>query len=80
MIVVTGGSGFIGKALIKKLITLTDKKILNVDYIPNDLVETIDPYKFIKHLDVLPYIEKIDIIFHNGACSDTTNNNVFWMI
>lgn len=81
MIVVTGGAGFIGSNIVKGLNEQGHKNILVVD----DLT---DGTKFsnLVDLDIADYIDKdefisliiagedmdIDVIFHQGACSSTT--------
>jgi ADP-L-glycero-D-manno-heptose 6-epimerase len=81
MIVVTGGAGFIGSNIVKGLNDLGRKDILVVD----DLT---DGTKFsnLADLDIADYVDKdefistivsgedldIEVIFHQGACSSTT--------
>lgn len=81
MIVVTGGAGFIGSNIVKGLNSIGHKDILVVD----DLT---DGTKFanLADLDIADYMDKdefisaiisnenldIDVIFHQGACSATT--------
>ena len=81
MIVVTGGAGFIGSNIVKGLNDQGHKNILVVD----DLT---DGTKFsnLVDLDIADYMDKdefislvisgedmdIDVIFHQGACSSTT--------
>ncbi len=81
MIVVTGGAGFIGRNIVKGLNELGRKDILVVD----DLT---DGTKFanLADLDIADYMDKdefisaivsgenldIEVIFHQGACSSTT--------
>lgn len=84
MIVVTGGAGFIGSNIVKGLNEQGYKDILVVD----DLT---DGTKFanLVDLDIADYLDKdefisailsgenldIDVIFHQGACSSTTEWN-----
>ncbi len=89
MIVVTGGAGFIGSNIIKGLNALGRTDILVVD----DLT---DGTKFVNlvDLDIADYMDKdefiglivsgedlnIDVIFHQGACSSTTEWNGKFMM
>ncbi|MCK4576617.1 ADP-glyceromanno-heptose 6-epimerase [candidate division WOR-3 bacterium] len=85
MIVVTGGAGFIGSAIIWKLNEKGFEKILVVDVLKNE-----NTYKNLLHLKYSEYIDRdvfiekiekgilndmIDGIIHMGACSDTTERN-----
>ncbi|TES91218.1 MAG: ADP-glyceromanno-heptose 6-epimerase [Candidatus Cloacimonadota bacterium] len=90
MIVVTGGGGFIGSALIWGLNEKGFNKILAVD-----LLKKADTYKnllspqFSDYLEKDAFIEKIkkgvfnytiDGIIHMGACSDTTEKDNDYLI
>ena len=82
MIVVTGGSGFIGTNLVRSLLKLNHKvliveeldrnsnKFKNIDTL--DIVDCIGHKVFIGDLLNDKYKNKIDYIFHLGACSKTT--------
>lgn len=81
MIVVTGSSGFIGKNLVKKLLVkYPNDTIKGVDFSRNVEIETFKPYEFLSHLKKESFSSKIKVIFHNGACSSTTNNDVPYMM
>ena len=67
MIVVTGAAGFIGRNLVEKLSSITDEEILQVDYL-----EHMNPSDFLHNLQNDFFDNPISVIFHNGACSDTT--------
>ena len=82
MIIVTGGAGFIGTNLVQSLISL-NKKVLVVeelnkytskfDNIKNlDILDCIGHDVFLKNFENNKYRDKIDHIFHLGACSKTT--------
>ena len=82
MIVVTGGSGFIGTNLVRSLLKLNHKvlvieeldrnsdKFKNIDAL--DIVDCIGHNVFIRELLNDKYKNKIEYIFHLGACSKTT--------
>lgn len=90
MIVVTGGAGFIGSAIIWKLNKLGIKDILVVDHLYNsekwlNLRELLF-YDYIERDDFLNLIKNnllsksIECIVHMGACSSTTENNGSYLI
>lgn len=84
MIIVTGGAGFIGSNLVRKLNQLGHTDIIVVD----DLKEGVKFRNLVDchiadYLDKKDFLEKIsqdryftptmiDVLFHQGACSDTT--------
>lgn len=88
MIIVTGGSGFIGSNMVKLLNDHGHKDILVVDNLKNghkfvnlvdlDIQDYMDKEEFIKlvcderEFDRRFGIAKIEAIFHEGACSSTT--------
>jgi ADP-L-glycero-D-manno-heptose 6-epimerase len=85
MIVVTGGAGFIGSAIVWKLNQLGKSNIIIVDELGNDekwknLVglqyeEFINKHDFIEQIldDVIPY--NVEAIIHMGANSSTTEKD-----
>ncbi len=91
MIIVTGGAGFIGSALIAGLNRRQINDILVVDELGND-----DKWKNLRNLSFADYVEKDDFlklitqnsklktqiedVFHLGACSSTTETNASYLI
>lgn len=86
MIVLTGGAGFIGSVLLWKLNkeglsdiivvdeALTHEKEKNLD--GKKFTDFIEKEKFLSLVNSGKLNEKIDTIFHLGACSSTTVMNV----
>ena len=83
MIIVTGGAGFIGSHLVTELKKTGIEKIVVVDnlsngeknkkIIENQIHEYIDKIKFIELIEKRdPICKEIDFIFHQGACTVTT--------
>ena len=87
MIIVTGGAGFIGCALIHQLNELGRKDILIVDRCDdinaNDNLKSISYEKFIDADEFieneLTKLSNIDVIFHMGACSSTLERNLEYL-
>ena len=90
MIIVTGGAGFIGSALIAALNKRQITDILVVDELSTD-----QKWKNLCNLSFADYVEKDDFlemvianklnssleaVFHLGACSDTTETNASYLI
>jgi ADP-L-glycero-D-manno-heptose 6-epimerase len=90
MIIVTGGAGFIGSAIIAALNRRHISDILVVDKLGTD-----HKWKNLCNLSFTDYVEKndflnmviedklnssFDTIFHLGACSDTTEKNASYLI
>jgi ADP-L-glycero-D-manno-heptose 6-epimerase len=91
MIVVTGGAGFIGSNLVKKLNFLGYEDILVVDDLTDgtkyrniadcQIADYMDKEDFLqKIIRKIDFDQKIDVIFHNGACSETTEWNGQYMM
>ena len=80
MIVVTGGAGFIGQTLIERLKQKTGEEILSVDFKTNQSVKNMHPQAFIHKMADKRFASTVSVVFHNGACSDTTNSDVHYMM
>ena len=95
MIIVTGGAGFIGSNIVKELNRQGRTDILIVDDLNNGKKEN-QSYKNLRGLQFWDYQHKdafleniqndafdgmdIDVIFHEGACSDTMQYDVNYMM
>ena len=85
MIIITGGLGFIGSSIANKIREFSNEEILIVDSFSNgkkflnlnfyDNVNFIDSDLFYKRDINNLNSKKIKAIFHQGACSDTTEWN-----
>ena len=91
MIIVTGGAGFIGSNIVKGLNDRGIDDILVVDNLTNmvkfkniqglKVKDYMDKYAFMDALKAGKFNhEKIDVIFHEGACSDTMEYNGKYMM
>ena len=91
MIIVTGGSGFIGSALIWRLNQLGKENIIIVDeFGENEKWQNLIPLKFADvfdkedfgHMIQSDFLKnfEIDTIFHLGACSSTTEKNFDYLL
>ncbi|NMP29441.1 ADP-glyceromanno-heptose 6-epimerase [Rahnella sp. SAP-1] len=82
MIIVTGGAGFIGSNIIKSLNDMGYRDILVVDNLKDgtkfvnlvdlDIADYIDKEDFIASIMAGDDLGDIDAVFHQGACSSTT--------
>jgi len=85
MIIVTGGAGLIGSAVVWALNNRGEKKILIVDNNPKGVKDDnykqlnysgfVDKSDFIEELERGQYGKNVDAIIHLGACSDTTETD-----
>ncbi|NPA40068.1 MAG: ADP-glyceromanno-heptose 6-epimerase [Thermodesulfobacteria bacterium] len=80
-IIVTGGAGFIGANLVEALNKRGAKNIIIVDHLAEGIKwKNLLGLKFVDYVEKDEFLEilnsgalgKVDVIFHLGACSDTT--------
>ena len=87
MIAVTGGAGFIGSNIIKGLNDTGEAEILVVDNLSNgekhlnlnslSIADYIDKNDYLSNLDKL---QNVSTVFHQGACSSTTEQDGKYMM
>lgn len=96
MIVVTGGAGFIGSAIIWRLNCLGREDIIVVDHLGcNDKWKNLSPLKFEDYIEKDEFLElalagkfrnngkgsgRIEAVIHMGACSSTTETDASFLI
>ncbi len=86
MIIVTGGAGLIGSAIIKELNAQGINNIIVVDNLNHSAKkENLSKLKYHTYYDkhiflqILPTLKNITAILHQGACSSTTEINVEYL-
>ncbi|MBX7061574.1 MAG: ADP-glyceromanno-heptose 6-epimerase [Pyrinomonadaceae bacterium] len=86
-IIVTGGAGFIGSAVVWRLNELGRDDILIVDRMDEtDKWKNLAPLKFADYIDADDFLDDIgdfkdaEAIFHLGACSSTTERDADYML
>ncbi len=86
-IIVTGGAGFIGSAVVWRLNEMGVDDILLVDRMDEtDKWKNLVPLRFADYIDAYDFIEDLDdfkdasAVFHLGACSSTTETDADYMI
>lgn len=86
-IIVTGGAGFIGSAIVWRLNQLGYDDILIADRLDEtDKWKNLAPLRFADYIDAYDLIEDLDqfkdvnVVFHLGACSSTTETDADYMI
>ena len=91
MIIVTGGAGFIGSNIVKGLNDRGREDVLIVDNLTNMVkFKNIQGFKALDYMDKQDFINaikngkfddvNIEVIFHEGACSDTMEYNGKYMM
>ncbi len=90
MIIVTGGAGFIGSALVWKLNQMSEREIIIVDELGTDdkwknltglrYIDIYQPDKFLELIIADNFPFEIDTIFHLGACSSTTEKDADYLL
>lgn len=90
MIIVTGGAGMIGSNLVKGLNQLGRTDILVVDNLQEgrkfsnladlDIIDYLDKHTFLTQIEANEDFGHIDAVFHQGACSSTTEWNGEYMM
>lgn len=86
-IIVTGGAGFIGSAIVWRLNELGHDDILIVDRMDEtDKWKNLAPLRFADYIDADDFIDDLghfadtDVVFHLGACSSTTERDSDYVI
>lgn len=86
-IIVTGGAGFIGSAVVWRLNELGREDIVIVDRMDEtDKWKNLAPLKFEDYIDADDFLDDlsdfadVDTIFHLGACSSTTETDADYML
>jgi len=90
VIVVTGGAGFIGSNIVRALNERGISDILIVDSMSKpekwknivslDFAEYMEKEEFLSRLERGDFKGKIKAFFHQGACTDTTNYDVKFLV
>jgi ADP-L-glycero-D-manno-heptose 6-epimerase len=86
-IIVTGGAGFIGSAVVWRLNELGYDDILIVDRMDEtDKWKNLAPLRFADYIEAVDFIDVIedfgdtDTLFHLGACSSTTETDADFVV
>jgi ADP-L-glycero-D-manno-heptose 6-epimerase len=87
MIIVTGGAGFVGSNIVKGLNDRGIDDIIIVDNLTNSRKHlNLNRLKYVDYIDktdfleCLPGLSDVKTIFHNGACSSTTESDGKYMM
>ncbi len=89
-IVVTGAAGFIGSNLVKALNARGERQIIAVDNLANaakvanladcDIADYFDKADFLARLTEGDFDDDIELVLHEGACSDTLQTDGRYMM
>jgi len=87
MIIVTGGAGFIGSCIVKRLNDLGRKDIIMVDNLgTSEKWLNLRNLKYINFIhkndffDELPNLKNVELIIHMGACTSTTEQDANYLM
>ena len=85
--IVTGGAGFIGSAIVRRLNQLGETDILIVDRLDaTDKWKNLAPLTFADYIDADDFLKNLDsfknakVLLHLGACSATTERDANFMM
>lgn len=86
-VIVTGGAGFIGSAIVQRLNQLGETDVLIVDRLDEtDKWKNLAPLRYADYVDAddflqsLDELEKTEVLLHLGACSATTERDAKFMM
>ncbi len=88
--IVTGAAGFIGANIVKALNDRGIKNVIAVDHLKNadkfrnlvdcEIADYLDKEEFIELLEAGQFDGAVEVIFHEGACSDTMETDGRYMM